>query len=221
MTVHTAYLVYAHLEDNADKWVNSYLENRGLGQECLDDIHTILLNAIVHQFSNPVTKEVQGLMARTFGTAAEMLNTSPHTEAAVMKYFLDDPGAFDGLATDELFSRIRKITDNVIGMLNMLSRMNAEDVKIQENIGLNNTWYYILGLSFANGKGNPYPLPTLGQARKLTNLINDCVPRVTSRFPELFIGRKKPDFEAENPIISRQMRAGYKAGLSLSQEKWH
>ncbi|WP_215859122.1 hypothetical protein, partial [Acidithiobacillus thiooxidans] len=154
------------------------------------------------------------------GMAAEMLENSCYAESVAMTHFYEDD--LDSLSSKDLDTRLldaRKITNQVIAMLHTLSEIYAEDAKVQGRITLHNTWYYILGLSFATPKGKPYPLPTLGQARRLTKLVNDSWPAVSKRFPEMFTNRKRPDFESDSPTISRQMRSGYKAGLPLHPKK--
>lgn len=221
MAIHVSSLIYIGLPNNeANDWINKYLDSKGLAQESREDIQAILQRAIARQFSSKNAHDYFLLNRYIFGMAAELLDNSRHAESAAMANFYDVD--VYGLSSEDFLKYLREgreITDNVIEMLRHLSALNAEDARVQEPITLHNTWYYILGLSFAALEDRPYPLPTLGQARKLTRLINDTWPEVSKRFPEMFIGRKRPDFEADNSTISRQMRSGYKEGLSLHSKK--
>jgi len=218
MAVHVSNLIYVAIADDVEDWINNYLDAKNLGHECIDDMHLILIQAIERQFSHPDAVDDMRLKSHIFGMASVLLDVSCYVESAAMSHFFEDHGdcrlSQSGDVEDAL-----KITGHVIGMLRTLSDRHAEDAKIQERITLHNTWYYILGLSFASWKSKPYPLPTLGQAKKLAILVDTCWSGVSERFPQLFVNRKKPEFEAESPIVSRQMRAGYKAGLSLQLNK--
>jgi hypothetical protein len=53
MAIHISSLIYIKLpNDDLEDWIKKYLDSKGLSQDCREDIHAILQQAITRQFSH-------------------------------------------------------------------------------------------------------------------------------------------------------------------------